>query len=212
MMKKTRFTHILFTALLVAGGARDAHAQTAPVTSMRADSLRAGDILRLWIWREPDMSGDFAVPENGTVVFPRIGPRKVVGRRPVELRAELISEFQKYLRTPSIEVTFLHRVNVLGNVEHPGVFPLDETMTIANALSLAGGPTKDGKPDEVEIFRDGKKIVGRVTQETRIGDLPIRSGDQLYVPERSWASRNTSVLAGAFTGLLSVAIAILVRK
>lgn len=180
--------------------------------TMRQDSLRAGDVVRLWIWREKDLSGDFPVPETGMIVFPKIGAVKVTGRNTVELKDTLIASYQKYLRNPSIEVTYLRRVNVLGAVKDPGVYPLDETMTIAMALALAGGTRPDGRPDEVQLIRDGKKLTGSISQQTKIADLPIRSGDQLFVPERSWAARNTGLISTLLSGLISVTVALLVRK
>jgi len=187
--------------------------QSPPVTkAANNDSLRPGDVLKLWIWREEEMSGSFAVPEDGVVVLPKIGARKVVGRAPAELKAEILAEYQKYLRNPSIEITFLRRVNVLGAVKEPGVYPVDETMTIANVLALAGGTSSQGKPDEVQLHRDGRKLVARITQQTRIADLPLQSGDQLYVPERSWAARNSPLVAAFVSGLVSVAIAVIVQN
>ncbi|HUP88862.1 MAG TPA: polysaccharide biosynthesis/export family protein, partial [Longimicrobiales bacterium] len=188
-----------------------AEAQTpSPVGA--GDFIKVGDVVRLWIWREEDMSGDFVVPESGVVVFPRIGERKVTGRALRELKAEMLTDYQKYLRNPSIEITFLRRVNVLGAVKKPGVFPVDPTMTISNVLALAGGTSEGGKPDEVQLFRDGQKLVTRITERTRISELPLQSGDQLFVPERSWAARNTGVIAAVISGAVSVAIAIIVNS
>jgi protein involved in polysaccharide export with SLBB domain len=128
------------------------------------------------------------------------------------LKPEIVSEYQKYLRNPSIEITFLRRVNVLGAVNEPGVYPVDETMTIANVLALAGGTSHDGKPDEVQLHRDGRKLVTKITQRTRVADLALQSGDQLYVPERSWAARNSPLVAAFVSGLVSVAIAVIVQN
>lgn len=198
---------IVYLIILLLSAVRPVLAQAT-----RADSLRAGDIVRLWIWREKDLSGDFPVPESGTVVFPKIGAVKVTGRMTSDLKSSVITEYQKYLRNPSIEMTFLRRVNVLGAVKDPGVYPLDETMTVANALALAGGTRTDGRPDEVQLYRDGKKLVSKISQRTKISELPIQSGDQLFVPERSWASRNTGLISTIVSGLVSVSIALLVRN
>jgi len=188
----------------------------ASAQNTKADSsasyMRVGDVVRLAIWREPDLSGDFSVPEDGVVVFPKIGPVKVTDVRTDELKSALLAEYHKYLRNPSIEITFLRRVNVLGAVKTPGLYPVDETMTIANVLALAGGTSPSGKPDEVQLFRDGKKMVARITQRTRVSDLPLRSGDQLFVPERSWTSRNMPLIATLISGGISVAIALIVRN
>ncbi|MGQ0560343.1 MAG: polysaccharide biosynthesis/export family protein [Gemmatimonadota bacterium] len=171
-----------------------------------------GDVLKLWIWREEDLSGEFAVPESGVVVLPKIGPWKVTGQPTTDLKRALVAEYEKYLRNPAIEITFLRRVNVLGAVNEPGVFSLDETMTVAHALALAGGTRPDGKSDEVQLFRGDQKLVGRISQRTRIADLAIQSGDQLFVPERGWIARNSGLVAALLSGAVSVTIALIVQN
>ena len=79
------------------------------------------------------------------------------------------------------------------------------------AIAMAEGSTPDGRADRVELLRDGQRLIANINQRTRIAELPIQSGDQLYVPERSWVSRNTALVAtvvsGVF-GLLSVFLAL----
>jgi protein involved in polysaccharide export with SLBB domain len=185
--------------------------QNVKAGSTAPQFLQVGDVVKVEIWREKDLSGEFQIPENGVVVLPKIGEWKVTERAPEELKSALVAEYHKYLRNPSINITFLRRVNVLGAVKEPGVFPVDETMTIANVLALAGGTTPMGKPDEVQLFRKGEKLVTRITQQTRVSDLALQSGDQLYVPERSWMARNTGVVAAVISGMVSVAVAIIVN-
>lgn len=205
-MKMRTIPRFIFVMLVLLGTA-----QTADAQNVGMDSLRAGDVIKLRIWREEDMSGEFAVPEDGVVILPKIGAWKVTNRITNDLKTEIINAYQKYLRNPSIEVTFLRRVNVLGAVNEPGVYPLDETMTVANALALAGGTRQDGKPDEVQLLRDGEKLVARISQRTRIADLPIRSGDQLYVPERGWLWR-AGIVPAVVSGLVTLTVAWILRK
>lgn len=166
--------------------------------------VQPGDVVRLWIWREEELSGEFPVPATGVVIFPKIGAQKVTDRPLVELRDTLLAEFKKYLRNPSIEITFLRRVNILGAVRKPGVYALEPTMTISMALAMAEGTTPEGRQDRVELSRNGELLVANVNQRTRIAELPIRSGDQLYVPERSWISRNSVLVAAAVSGIFGV--------
>jgi polysaccharide export outer membrane protein len=168
--------------------------------------LQAGDVVRLRIWREPDLSGDFAVDERGVAVFPKIGPMTVQSQSPDSLEARLIRELSTYLRNPSVEVVLLRRVQVVGAVRTPGLYTVDPTMSISDALALAGGVTDAGQADRVRLLRDGKQITISITQTTRFGDAAIRSGDQLYVPQKSWISRNP----GAFAGVLTAAAGIIV--
>lgn len=201
----------MFSVGALVTGAVPAYAQDAPVKSAEVEFVRPGDVVKLWVWREEELSGEFLVPETGVVVFPKIGSQKVTDLPMPQLRDTLLVEFRKYLRNPSIEISFLRRVNILGAVRRPGVYPLDPTMTVAMALAMAEGATSEGRLDQVELLRDGERLVANINQRTKIADLPIRSGDQLYVPQRGWATRNmgliATVVSGVF-GLVSVFLAI----
>ena len=187
-------------------------AAAAPAAPPAAEALlRPGDVVRLKIWREPDLSGELVVDEGGVVTFPKLGPMLVTTLAPDALKRTLTDEYQKYLLNPSIEITLLRRVTVLGAVRRAGVYPLDPTMTIADALAMAGGVAPEGSTDRVEVRRVGERIATNLDARTRIADTPIRSGDQLYVPERSWLSRNSAVVTSAASILSSVAVALLLR-
>lgn len=192
-----------------------AQAPATPEPSVHAAAsmpgLLPGDIVRLRIWREPDLSGEFPVDESGTVVFPKLGPLKVESESPQELTAALVSRYSRYLKDPSIEITLLRRVNVLGAVVHPGVFPIDPTMTVSDVLALAGGATPDGDRYRADLLRDGKRLPIELASSDRVADLPIRSGDQLFVPERSWASRNQAIIAATISASVSLLIVLLRR-
>lgn len=176
-----------------------------------ADALRPGDVVRLRIWREPDLSGEFPVDEAGTVVLPKLGPVAVAGEPAPALEKRLVSAYQEFLQHNSIHVTFLRRLQVLGAVRQPGLYPVDATMTLSDVLALAGGAGPQGDPDRVELRRNGVRLSVRLSESMRIADSPIRSGDQLFVPERGWMSRNTGVVTAALTTGVSVLIALLTR-
>jgi protein involved in polysaccharide export with SLBB domain len=183
-----------------------------PRGGLSADSsgaLRPGDVIRLRIWREPDLSGDFRVDEQGTVVFPKIGQKQVLGLQPDTLRSQLVRSYSVYLRNPAIEVTLLRRITILGGVRNPGLYPVDPTMTMADAFALAGGITPEGKSDQVELVRDNQRTLFKISKETRITDTPVRSGDQLYVPTRSWLARNTWVLTAGIGAGVSILLTLL---
>jgi protein involved in polysaccharide export with SLBB domain len=145
------------------------------------------------------MSGDYAVSAGGRVVLPRLGDLQVASIPADSLQSFLTDRYRVYLNNPSIEVVLLRRVTVTGAVRNPGVYPLDPTLTITDAIALAGGPAPDGKRDKVEIRRGGKVIVGDLRSDAVIGDSPIQSGDQLYVPTKAWLTRNTWLISGAIT-------------
>jgi protein involved in polysaccharide export with SLBB domain len=173
--------------------------------------LRPGDLVRLKIWREPDLSGDFQVQESGEVVFPKIGLVQVTALSSGALKQKLLDSYSVYLQNPSIEITVLRRVQVLGAVRNPGLYPVDPTMAVADVLALAGGTTPQGNPKKIELKRGGERITASLSGGTRLADTPLRSGDQLFVPERGWMSRNPWIVAAAISGTTTVLIALLRR-
>jgi polysaccharide export outer membrane protein len=207
----------LFVTLVVAIALRvptPCGAQSRPAAtnvSDSADFLRPGDVIRLKIWREPDLSGEIPVKDDGDAVFPKLGSIQVTHLLPDSLEHFLVKSYTRYLRDPSIDVTVLRRVSVSGAVSKPGVYSVDPTMTVADAVALAGGATSDGKADKVELRRSGHRIMVDLSRQTRLATMPIRAGDQLYVPERSWVSRNTGLVAAGITAATTVIVTLLVR-
>jgi protein involved in polysaccharide export with SLBB domain len=182
-----------------------AGAQSVANISDSALALRPGDTVRLRIWREPDLSGDFPVNESGIVVLPKLGPRRVIAENPDSFKAWVVHSYAELLRNPSIEVLLVRRVQVLGAVRNPGLYPIEPTMTVADAIALAGGTTPQGRSDKVELRRQGERVPGKLSGRLLIGESPIRSGDQIYVPERSWISRNPGIVIGVL-GLVTTVI------
>ena len=171
--------------------------QPSPGTTV---TLQPGDMVRLKVWREPDLSGDYQVDESGEAVFPKIGPLKVSQLSTDSLKSLLVSTYSVYLRNPAIDVTLLRRVNVLGAVRNPGLYQVDATVTVADVLAMAGGVSSNGNPKKIELLRQGQRLSVQLTEQSRLSESPMRSGDELWVPEKSWLSRNAAVVAAVITG------------
>jgi polysaccharide export outer membrane protein len=171
----------------------------------KRQAVAPGDILRLKIWREPDMSGDFVVNANGEAILPRLGTLDVSAIPPDSLQPVLTEKYRVYLNNPSIEIQLLRRITVSGAVRNPGIYPVDPTMTVLDAIALAGGAAPDGRRDRVEIRRGGQQITADLHTDALIADSPIQSGDQLYVPSRSWVTRNPWVVS-AMVGIAAVIV------
>jgi polysaccharide export outer membrane protein len=202
---------LLFGGLWRENLAAQSNSPTAPSGPVPSGVLLPGDLVRLRIWREPDLSGDFQVDEQGTIVLPKIGSLAIRDLPAADLKALLVRKYSTYLRDPAIDVTVLRRVNVLGAVKNPGLYPVDATMTVADVFALAGGVAPDGNPDKGELIRAGNRLDVKLSRRTRIGDTPLQSGDQLYVPQRSWISRNPGVVAGTLTAVAGIVVSLLVR-
>ena len=206
---------ILIGAILVLANSRASAAQTIPSiapASPTGSLLRPGDVVRLRIWREPDLSGEFAVDETGVATFPKLGPFNVLDYSPESLKQKLLENYAEYLRNPSVEVTVLRRINIFGAVQKPGLYPVDPTMTIADALAIAGGATPMGDHHKVELIRGGDRITERLPSTTKIGETPLRSGDQIFVPERNFIVRNAGLVATAVSVSASLFIALFLRR
>lgn len=200
---------LILGATLLLGSAQLAAAQSSDGTGRAVGGYapRPGDAIRLRIWREPDMSGEFVVDQEGTVVLPRIGPIQATETTFGALKEQLIATYSRFLIHSAIEVTLLRRVQVLGAVRTPGLYPVDETMTVSDVLALAGGMTRDGVRDRVELIRYGQPVPVKLSQRALLSETPIQSGDQLYVPERSWISRNPGILAAVISATVTLLIA-----
>jgi polysaccharide export outer membrane protein len=190
----------LVAALVIVGAFPAAAQTTAAPSATISQALMPGDMVRLKIWREPDLSGDYRVDERGTATFPKVGEVAVGQLSTDSVRSLLISSYAHFLQQPSVEVTFLRRVQVLGEVKNPGLYNVDATMKLTDVLALAGGVTPTGNTKKIELRRDGKKIPFEISAQVESTDLTLRSGDQLRVPERSWASRNGGIIAAGITG------------
>jgi polysaccharide export outer membrane protein len=174
-------------------------------------ALAPGDAIRIQVWREPDLSGEFVINELGVVTLPLLGRMDVVSVPLSELRDKLISAYAVQLRNPSVTVTPLRRVYVLGEVIKPGQYAVDPTISLGGVLALAGGPTYVGDLHRVRVIRNGKVIVGRIDATTNPGMGDIRSNDEIFVDRRSWIDRNSTILASAAISALGIVLSIVLR-
>lgn len=177
-----------------------------------AGPLRPGDAVRLRIWREPDLSGDYPVDSKGFVVLPKLGERIVISESPEVLRRHLAADYAVFLRNPAIEVTILRRVTVIGAVRNPGVFSADPTLAMRDVIALAGGATSEGDLNRIELRRGDGRLVGRLSANSQVADLPLSSGDQIFVHERRWISRNPSAVGALLTASASLFVAMRLRR
>lgn len=223
-MKSLRFG-LAFTAILLLTPPAAAWAQSAAadssvpghpqvaVAGIRVDtaSLRPGDVLRLKIWREPDLSGDFAVDETGHAILPRLGATAVSGTPADQLKLRLTTEYQKYLNNPSIEVIPLRRISILGAVRNPGMYPVDPSITLGEAPNVAGGAMPESRRNMLELRRNGTTRQVNLLKQPSLASLPLSSGDQVYVPEKSWFSKNATWVIGTAIGVAGTTALILTR-
>jgi len=169
-------------------------------------TLQPGDIVKLDVWREEDFSGGFRVDSRGIVVLPRLGAYDVRTEDAASLRERLVRDFGRYLVNPSVQVTVLRPVRVLGAVHRPALYDLEPTSTLGDAIALAGGALPEGRGDRVLLVRAGVATLLDVGPGSPAGALPLRSGDELVVPLKSWVSRNAAALVTSVAAIIGVGI------
>ena len=187
-----------------------APAETQSVQDPEELLLMPGDILRVVVWRELDLSGDFQVDQDGTLVLPLLGKLLVTDRAWNIVRDDLMQDYLRDLRNPSIELTPFRSVYVLGEVNLPGRYNVHPTNdNLAGAVSLAGGVTSDGDLRKMMVIRDGMMVLDGLIGEQELAGLGIRSGDQLFIGRRAWLDRNSTFIASAILSLSGIIVALL---
>jgi protein involved in polysaccharide export with SLBB domain len=204
-----RFFAMLVGAAAVLSATPLAAQQQQPVQAVADTSsltLNPGDLVRIQIWREQDLSGDFPVDESGVVTLPLVGPKRVTGTSISVLRDQLIEAYRVHLRNPSINITPLRRVNVLGEVARPGLYPVDPTVSLAGVVALAGGATAIGDLRKIRIVRGGQVLTDHAGAAQTLDSMDVRSGDQIFVDRRGWFDRNSTFVVSALLSITSIVI------
>jgi protein involved in polysaccharide export with SLBB domain len=185
-------------------------AQATPTGSPSALALRPGDMIRVKVYREPDLNGEYLVDLDGSTTLPLIGEQQVTGVPIRELRLRLVEAYKVHLQNPSIEITPLRRIQILGEVQKPGLYPIDPTVTVAGAIAMAGGATTTGDITRIRIIRDGASLDTRVGVATALTSFDIRSGDEIIVDQKSWFTRNSPFVISAVLSATSIITSLII--
>lgn len=175
-------------------------------SSLPQTGVQPGDLIQVVIWREADLSGEFPVDENGTVVLPLLGRKDVRERTAETVVDDLLEEYSRYLRNPSIRIAVLRRISVQGEVRNPGLYPVDATISLLDVIAIAGGLTATASTDKIYLIRQGDVSDIRLEPNLIVQRSPLRSGDQIFVGQKSWFSRNSGILAAALISAAAIVI------
>lgn len=148
------------------------------------DAYRLGgrDKLRIIVFGEEELSGEFEVDSTGRISLPLIGQVRAQGQTLRELEERVADRLRDgYLRDPRVnaEVMSYRPFYIIGEVENGGEYPFVSGMNVLNAVALAGGYTYRANESKVFITRNGREHEFSATAETR-----IRPGDVIRVSER----------------------------
>lgn len=146
--------------------------------------LGSGDLLKINVFGQDTLSGEYRVDGSGMISMPLIGNVPAKGLTPGQLEQNIIEQLQDgFLKTPrvSVEINDFRPFYILGEINKPGSYPYVSNMRVWNAVALAAGFTKRAKKNGVVIIRAdgaGKKKI-KVALDTIV--FP---GDIIEVPQR----------------------------
>jgi polysaccharide export outer membrane protein len=173
--------------------------------------LEPGDVVKVEVWREKDLACQCRVDELGRLTIPMLGVIKATDLNWAQFRDSLLSLYQRELRNPSVTLTPLRRVQVLGEVTKPGVIFADPTLSLAGLVAMAGGATPGGDLRRVRVVRSGQTIIQSASVESLLLQAGFHSGDQVFVDRRPWIERNGAFVASAVISTASILIALIRR-
>jgi protein involved in polysaccharide export with SLBB domain len=184
--------------LLVNSGAS---AQAVPAVT--PPILKPGDILRVQIWKNPELSGDLLISEEGFLVHPVLRTISVVGVPLPEVESRLRAFLLKSETDPQFVLQPLIRVFVGGAVGTPNLYRWGPETTLAQAIWLAGGPVERANLSRVHLWRDGQETLIDATRATSPAALtPVRSGDQILVDRKSRSWREYLGTVGSLASMV----------
>lgn len=177
-----------------------------PVEEGKPGGYRIGphDRLQITVWEHPELNdpgGEKILPElagkpvgeDGELYYPYVGNVPVAGKTVAEVRTLLTRELSKYFKKVKLDVRVLsfqnHRAAVVGEVKTPGIQAMTETpLTVAEAISRAGGASPDADLANATLSRDGRLYKLDVLALYEKGgveqNLLLKDGDVLNIPDR----------------------------
>lgn len=194
-MIKRLFTYpcrLLFAGLLFAALLMPSFAQTQGKVDY---PLAVGDAIKIQVFQNPDLTIETRVSENGSITYPLVGAVDIGGLSVASAERKIANALQKggFLQNPQVNITLTqirgNQVSVLGQVAHPGRFPLESvSIRLTDMLATAGGAnptgddvvivtgTRNGKP-----FRQTVDVPALFLNQPAAADIELLGGDIVYV-------------------------------
>ncbi len=201
------FVPLALLAVLVCGpafaddGLRQSETETVVVNGPTYNDYRLGpgDKVRVTVYDETDLSGEFQVDDTGFVRLPLIGQVKALGRTARQLEGDVSTALlDGYLKTPrvNVEVTTYRPFYIIGQVNRPGQYPYTSNMSALDAIGVAGGFTDHAVESTVHIRHQGEvkeyELALDETVQIRPGDV-VRVDQTVFWDISSWLAPASSI-------------------
>jgi polysaccharide biosynthesis/export protein len=160
------------------------------------------DVLRVTVWKSPDLSGEVTIRPDGTITMPLIGDVPAAGLTANVLAKRIGERLTEYVSSPIVTVQ-VKEVNsyfiyVLGEVMRPGKYPLKSYANVMQGISLAGGFAPFASKNKIKVLRNVSTGAEGHEQKRQIeipvhyddimkgiaipGNFVLQSGDVIVVP------------------------------
>lgn len=153
-----------------------------------------GDVLHVFVWKEPDFTRDVPVRLDGRISYPLLGDLMAAGLTTTELGQKIATRLAGFVDNPTVTVSVSQpsskRFYVVGQVKTPGAFPFAGRTTLLQALALAGGLMEFANKDRIMVFRGPPEAQTVLTVSYKrmesSGDvsqnIALEPGDTILVP------------------------------
>lgn len=173
----------------------------APPQSISNYLVGPGDQLRIFVWRNPELSSDVTVRPDGKISSPLITELRVTGLEAPVIAGLIEEELAQYIRTPRVTVivsefnsTVDQQIRVIGNATNPRVIPYRAGMTLLDVMIEVQGLSDFADGDNAKLIRtvDGKTNTYIVKLDSLIKEGDIRMnrvvlpGDTIIIPESAF--------------------------
>lgn len=176
----------------------DTAAASTPTVSKPHDStfvIGNDDVLAINVWKEPEISRSIPVRSDGKISLPLVGEVQASGETPLKLEQEIASRLANYISEPEVTVMVQQinsqKFNVLGQVNKPGSYPVTSSVTVLDAIAMAGGFRDFAKQKSIYVLRqkaDGSETrlpfnYKEVVKGAKPGEnIKLQAGDTVVVP------------------------------
>lgn len=160
--------------------------------------IGAGDVLNIFVWRNPEVSGSFVVRPDGMITTSLVEDIKVSGKTPTELARSVEEILGTYLKDPIVTVTvsnfvgpFSEQIRIIGEASQPQAINYTQHMTLLDVMIQVGGLTEFADGDNAVLLRieNGQQQEYGIMIDTLIKDGKISAnvdmlpGDIIIIPE-----------------------------
>ena len=152
----------------------------APAAEYR---LGSGDKIKLTVYGEDDLSGDFQIGGNGGLSLPLVGQVQAGGRTIPEFEVLLTRQLQTYFRHPRVNIQVLNYrpFYIQGEVKNAGEYTYSNGLLVRDAIAKAGGYTYRASTNYVYIRHAAEHEEKRYALDTPVYVIP---GDNIRIDER----------------------------